>query len=88
MWLDVTANALSRANWRESLVPYTLSIGLSTELCKRGGGRTHVTDAKALFDSLQKEASASHQDRRAAVDLSIIQESITRAGAHLKWVPH
>eukprot|EP00971_Amphidinium_carterae_P231288 4589848-Amphidinium_carterae.1 len=53
-------------------------------------GQSLVTDAKALFDALQKEASGSKQDRRAAVcvDLSIIQESMVRTGAEVKWVPH
>eukprot|EP00971_Amphidinium_carterae_P246779 4901190-Amphidinium_carterae.1 len=85
MWVDITTDAVSRTDWRSCLQPYTLGVGLSTELCKRASQRTHVVDAKALFDSLQKEASASHQDRRAAVDLSIIQESVTRAQATLRW---
>ena len=41
-----------------------------------------------MFDTLQREAAGSKQDRRAAVDLAITQESMTQAGAGVKWVPH
>eukprot|EP00971_Amphidinium_carterae_P289000 5738574-Amphidinium_carterae.1 len=88
VWSDVIFNAVHRADWRDKLQQYTLGVGLKSELCKRGCSTTHVIDAKALFDALQKEASSSHQDRRAAVDLSIIPESVSRAQAQLRWVPH
>ena len=38
--------------------------------------QTHTIDAKAVFNVLKKEAAGSKQDRRAALDLAIIQESL------------
>eukprot|EP00971_Amphidinium_carterae_P332381 6466521-Amphidinium_carterae.1 len=86
-WVDLTTNGISRRNWRESLSRFTLPVDRASQLGQRAG-HSLVTDAKALFDALQKEASGSKQDRRAAVDLSIIQESMVRTGAEIRWVPH
>eukprot|EP00971_Amphidinium_carterae_P186924 3710393-Amphidinium_carterae.1 len=87
LWLDLTTNSLSRRDWRDSLSHYTVPLRREGQLARRAG-QSLVTDAKALFDALQREASGSKQDRRAAVDLSIIQESMTRTGAEVRWVPH
>ena len=64
-----------------------LSLSQEAELVSRVP-QTHTVDAKAVFDVLKKEAAGSKQDRRAAVDLAIIQESLTRTSARVRWIPH
>ena len=47
-----------------------------------------MVDAKAVFDSLSKEAAGSALDRRAAIDLAIIRDSLQDSGSLIRWVPH
>eukprot|EP00971_Amphidinium_carterae_P037358 734344-Amphidinium_carterae.6 len=87
LWQDIVMNGVSRSDWRSTLSHYTVPLKEGGHFAQRTG-QCLVTDAKALFDALQKEASGSKQDRRAAVDLSIIQESMQRTKSEVRWVPH
>ena len=49
---------------------------------------TAVVDAKSVYDSLQKATAGSRQDRRAAIDLAIIRQSMLKRGSKVRWVPH
>eukprot|EP00959_Pyramimonas_sp_CCMP1952_P087550 1831827-Pyramimonas_sp.AAC.1 len=37
---------------------------------------------------MQKEGNASARDRRTALDLAIISESLGRAQGRVRWIPH
>ena len=84
---DILRNKVPRKDWSGCLSEYSIGIDADCRLAQ-GHSQLHVVDAKAVFDTLQKEAAGSRQDRRAAVDLAIIQESLLQAGARMKWVPH
>ena len=49
---------------------------------------TAVIDAKSVYDALQKESSGSKQDRRTAVDIAIIRQSLIHPNSSIRWVPH
>eukprot|EP00971_Amphidinium_carterae_P046008 905357-Amphidinium_carterae.2 len=46
-----------------------------------------VTDAKSLFDTVNKE-SYSHTERRAALEVSVIRDSLKLLEGQIRWVPH
>ena len=47
-----------------------------------------VVDAKSLFDHLVKETIGSTEDRRTAIEMQVIRQSMTETGTVVKWVPH
>ena len=47
----------------------------------------HSIDAKTVFDVLIKECGGSRQDRRTAVDLAIVRETLKAQGSHIRWIP-
>ena len=48
----------------------------------------HSIDAKSVFDALIKECAGNRQDRRTAVDLAIVRETLKAHGSHIRWIPH
>ena len=48
----------------------------------------HSIDAKSVFDALLKECAGNRQDRRTAVDLAIVGETLKAQGSHIRWIPH
>ena len=47
-----------------------------------------VVDAKSLFDHLVKETIGSTEDRRTAIEMQVIRQSMAETGTVVKWVPH
>ncbi len=45
-------------------------------------------NAKSLYDAVIKQSPCSRQDRRAAVELAIIVESMRKSSSTLCWSPH
>ena len=46
-----------------------------------------VTDCKSLYDHLFSQSSPTLDDRRTAIDIVILRDSIGRLGASLRWIP-
>ena len=46
-----------------------------------------LTDCKSLFDHLQSRSAPTLDDRRTALDIVIIRESIAKTRASLRWLP-
>ncbi|OLP92915.1 Copia protein [Symbiodinium microadriaticum] len=46
-----------------------------------------VTDCKSLFDHLQSRSSPTLDDKRTALDIVILRESLQKTSASLRWVP-
>ena len=80
---DVLFDRIPRKDWAGSLSEFSAGVDSESRLAKNQA-QSHVVDAKAVFDTLQKEAAGPRQDRRAAIDLSITQESVQRAGARVR----
>jgi len=47
-----------------------------------------VVDAKFLFDHLVKETIGSTEDRRTAIEMQVIRQSMAETGTVVKWVSH
>ena len=87
MYRDVVFGDVARTSWQNSLSPFVAV--LRSSCCIRSHQpQAMVVDAKAVFDALQKEAVASRQYRRSALELAIIQQALVAAKASVKWMPH
>ncbi|CAK0887597.1 unnamed protein product, partial [Prorocentrum cordatum] len=47
-----------------------------------------VVDAKSLFDTLSKNCGGAKADRRNAIEMAIVRDSMTAEGTVVRWVPH
>ena len=85
---DVCFNRVPAPEWFRKTGPFATMWREGSELHNRRLEHQHVVDAKAVFDSLSKEAAGSALDRRAAIDLAIIRDSLQDSGSQIRWVPH
>jgi len=46
-----------------------------------------LTDCKSLYDHLLSPSSPTLDDRRTAIDIAILRDSIARMQATLRWIP-
>ena len=46
-----------------------------------------VTDCKSLYDHLTSQSSPTLDDRRTAIDIVILRDSVHRLKANLRWIP-
>ena len=46
-----------------------------------------IVDAKALFDAIAYEQTAG-DDRRSALEVAVIKESVSLVGGRMRWIPH
>ena len=78
--------------WRNSTPKTEYDIPLSGALVARDNVDKHLkstlgmTDAKSLFDAVQKEAKS--KEWRVALAVSEIKESMAIVGAAVRWIPH
>ena len=47
-----------------------------------------IVDAKSVFDTLSRNTGGSKADRRNAIELSVIRDSMSQIGSQVRWVPH
>ena len=87
MFRDVVFGDVSRSNWRDSISPFLAVLKKDCSLDQRQS-QCQITDAKSLYDAVVKQSPASRQDRRTAVEMSIIVETMREAQGVLRWSPH
>ena len=68
-------------------LPFQVVLRSNCTLSKRLP-HDHSIDAKSVFDALIKECAGSRQDRRTAVDLAIVRETLKAQGSRIRWIPH
>ena len=68
-------------------LPFQVVLRSNCTLSKRLP-HDHSIDAKSVFDALIKECAGNRQDRRTAVDLAIVRETLKAQGSHIRWIPH
>ena len=47
---------------------------------------TLITDAKALYDSYQREQLGGNTDRRTGCEIMVMKERLQSFGGHLRWM--
>lgn len=48
--------------------------------------RAYVTDAKSVFDYLQRDATSTSTDKRMAIEGALLRETFRQPGHHVKWI--
>ena len=48
--------------------------------------RVYVTDARSVFDYLQRDANSTSSDKRMAIEGALLRETVRRDNAHVKWI--
>eukprot|EP00435_Cladocopium_sp_Y103_P040884 s349_g11.t1 len=48
--------------------------------------RVYVTDAKSVYDYLQKDATSTSTDKRMAIEGALLRETCRKDGAHVRWI--
>ena len=64
-------------------LPFQVVLRSNCTLSKRLP-HDHSIDAKSVFDALIKECAGNRQDRRTAVDLAIVRETLKAQGSHIR----
>ena len=87
LFRDVFFHDIDPLSWGKTLEPFA---ALLREDCTLRGRQDSacVVDAKSVFDVLIKNSAGSKQDKRTAIDLCIIRDSLRKAGCRVRWVPH
>ena len=48
--------------------------------------RVYVTDARSVFDYLQRDANSTSSDKRMAIEGALLRETVRRENAHVRWI--
>jgi hypothetical protein len=84
---DLAYGDVKVREWHKSLEPYLIYLPEECELVARQE-QCQITDAKSLYDAIFKQCPASRQDRRTALELAVIVDSVQKAGSEIRWTPH
>ena len=87
LYRDVVYGDVNPEMWRNVVQPFSCLLRSGSELAGRQE-QCGITDAKSLYDALVKRHPASRQDRRTALELAAIIDSMARAGSLVRWTPH
>ena len=84
---DLLYEDVIHPEWASRLAPFTSVMSSSCEL-SRVTSSVSVVDAKSVFDTLQRNTAGSRADRRNAVELAVVRDSLSSLGSQIRWVPH
>ncbi len=48
--------------------------------------RVYITDARSVFDYLQKDATSTSTDKRMAIEGALLRETVRKDGASVRWI--
>ena len=82
---DVLDQTVIVRNTTGGTLPFQVVLRSNCTLSKRLP-HDHSIDAKSVFDALIKEWAGNRQDRRTAVDLAIVRETLKAQGSHIRWI--
>ena len=70
----------------EALMRYVPMVSAAAQL-REYQRELALVDAKSVYDSCQNSAVQGKQDKRTAIELCIIQESLRKRESSLRWMP-
>ena len=51
-----------------------------------GREKVYVTDAKSVFDYLEKDANSTSSDKRMAIEGALLRETVRKPRSHVRWI--
>ena len=88
VYKDLTMESFDLKEWQQTVKNQrvvALAKSNADDTLKRG---LCVVDAKSLFDHLVKETVGCTDDKRTAIEMQVIRQSMQETGAVIRWVPH
>ena len=83
------AEAVEAGDWITVLIEEALTgeVDLKnwSELIERRE-RVYVTDARSVYDYLQKDATSTSTDKRMAIEGALLRETCRKPRSHVKWI--
>ena len=83
------AEAVEAGDWVTVLIEEALTgeVDLKnwSELIERRE-RVYVTDARSVFDYLQKDATSTSTDKRMAIEGALLRETCRKPRSHVRWI--
>eukprot|EP00435_Cladocopium_sp_Y103_P033942 s1186_g8.t1 len=83
------AEAVEAGDWITVLLEEALTGQLDlrnwSDLVERRQ-RVYVTDARSVYDYLQKDATSTSTDKRMAIEGALLRETCRKPGSHVKWI--
>ncbi|CAK0897325.1 unnamed protein product, partial [Prorocentrum cordatum] len=87
LWRDSVFGDVPRPEWFRAKAPFSVMLSSQCQLSEAAQGLA-VVDAKSVFDTLSRNSAGSRADRRNAVELAVIRDSLAAVGSRVRWVPH
>jgi hypothetical protein len=87
MYRDIFWNDVDVTDWSRALLPL---VAIRREDCQLHTWEKsqQAVDAKSVYDALQTHSPGSRQDRRSALELSMIRSRLQETGSTVRWIPH
>ena len=87
LYRDIMFHDVNSLSWGDTLGPVVSILRDSSALTARQSS-TSVVDAKSVFDVLTRNTAGSKEDKRTAIELAIIKESLRHSKSQIRWLPH
>jgi hypothetical protein len=87
MYRDICWNEIDVTDWSRALLPL---VAVRREDCELHTWEKsqQAVDAKSVYDALQTHSPGSRQDRRSALEVSMIRSRLQETGSTVRWIPH
>ena len=92
LWLvfrDALCGDVRGPEWWNSgtACPFAVALADECSLAEASEG-VAVVDAKSLIDTLSKNCGGAKADRRNAIEMAIVRDTMVAEGTVIRWVPH
>eukprot|EP00913_Durusdinium_trenchii_P000800 g747.t1 len=85
---EFTNEAFDMRQWEVSLRKQRLSALVSESSERALAENLSIVDAKSLYDHLSRETIGTTNDKRTALEMQIIRQTLAETRTQIKWVPH
>ena len=83
------AEAVEAGDWCAVLLEEALTGEIDLQnwpLVVQRRQRVYVTDARSVYDYLQKDATSTSTDKRMAIEGALLRETVRQEGASVRWI--
>lgn len=85
---EIVNPSFKLSEWHREIKGNRMHVLTKTNVEERLRRGLCVVDAKSLYDHLVKETIGTTADKRTAIEMQVIRQSMEETGSIVKWVPH
>ncbi|CAK0845103.1 unnamed protein product [Prorocentrum cordatum] len=86
-WRDLMFHDVQVPDWASSQSPFSVVLSKDCVLAQ-DVSTVSVVDAKSIFDTLSRNCAGSRADRRNAIEVAVLRDSMSSIGSQIRWIPH